>query len=87
MEATHWGRWARQLPFSSAVPVLVAPPVVGGIVVGTLRALTRFDDPTASQEAQKGTSSQQAGAAPVMVCGAVNLSGNNLVQVQICNLS
>ncbi len=56
VEATHWGRWARQLPFSSAVPVLVAPPVVGGIVVGSLRALTNFDDPTASKgKGQQGS--------------------------------
>lgn len=44
VEATHWGRWARQLPLSSAVPVLVAPPLIGGAVVGGLRALTSFDD-------------------------------------------
>lgn len=61
MEATHWGRWARQLPFSSAVPVLVAPPVVGGILVGSLRALTNFDDPTAS----KGKGQQGKAADPV----------------------
>ncbi|KAK9909773.1 hypothetical protein WJX75_007259 [Coccomyxa subellipsoidea] len=65
VEATHWGRWARQLPFSSAVPVLVAPPVVGGIVVGSLRALTSFDDPTAS----KGKGQQGKAADPLSLYG------------------
>lgn len=43
MEATHWGRWARQLPLPAEFGVLVAPPLVGGVVVGSLRALTQFD--------------------------------------------
>ena len=45
VEATHWGRWARQLPLPAEFTVLVAPPLVGGIVVGSLRALTQFDKP------------------------------------------
>ena len=51
LEATHWGRWARQLPLSSAVPLLVTPPVVGGLLVGALRAASSFDDPTAAGSA------------------------------------
>ncbi|BDA42741.1 probable H(+)/Cl(-) exchange transporter ClcA [Coccomyxa sp. Obi] len=61
VEATHWGRWARQLPLASAVPVLVAPPVVGGLVVGALRAVTNFDEPLAlkggEQQGKPATSS------------------------------
>ena len=45
VEATHWGRWARQLPLPAEFTVLVAPPLVGGVVVGSLRALTQFDKP------------------------------------------
>ncbi len=53
MEATHWGRWARQLPLASAIPVLVAPPVVGGLVVGALRAATNFDEPLPSKRSKQ----------------------------------
>ena len=45
VEATHWGRWARHLPLPAEFAVLVAPPLVGGLVVGSLRALTQFDKP------------------------------------------
>ena len=51
VEATHWGRWARQLPLPAEFGVLVAPPLVGGVVVGTLRAVTQFDKPTSSSSA------------------------------------
>lgn len=50
MEATHWGRWARQLPLATAIPLLVAPPLVGGTLVGALRALTSFDEATAGAD-------------------------------------
>lgn len=53
LEATHWGRWARQLPLSSAVPLLVTPPVVGGLLVGALRAASAFDDPAAADGAPR----------------------------------
>ncbi|CAL8467610.1 g7148 [Coccomyxa elongata] len=53
VEATHWGRWARQLPLTSAIPVLVAPPVVGGLVVGALRAVTNFDEPLPSERSEQ----------------------------------
>ena len=49
VEATHWGRWARQLPLPAEFGVVVAPPLVGGIVVGSLRALTQFDKPAPSK--------------------------------------
>ena len=51
VEATHWGRWARQLPLPAEFGVLVAPPLVGGVVVGTLRAVTQFDKPITSSSA------------------------------------
>ena len=38
LEATHWGAWARALPLSSSLPLLVLPPVLGGLAVGGLRA-------------------------------------------------
>ena len=59
VEATHWGRWARQLPLGSSVPLLLGPPLVGGLLVGVLRALTAFDDPLAA-----GSGSAAAAAGP-----------------------
>ena len=38
LEATHWGAWARALPLSASAPLLVLPPVLGGVAVGALRA-------------------------------------------------
>jgi len=69
VEATHWGRWARQLPLPAEFGVVVAPPLVGGIVVGSLRALTQFDKPTPSK-------SQPSASNPlkVTVCSELCLS-------------
>ena len=59
LEATHWGRWARQLPLRSAVPLLVTPPVIGGLLVGALRAASGFDSPPATADT---TSASRAGS-------------------------
>ena len=60
LEATHWGRWARQLPLRSAVPLLVTPPVVGGVLVGALRAVSSFDDPAAADSSSGAASTEAA---------------------------
>jgi H+/Cl- antiporter ClcA len=47
LEATHWGRWARSLPWTEALPILVLPPAAAGAAVGALRAAAggSLDDP------------------------------------------
>jgi hypothetical protein len=46
LEATFWGRWARQLDMATAWPIIVFPPTIGGLLVGTLRRLSGgLDDP------------------------------------------
>eukprot|EP00884_Botryococcus_braunii_P014568 jgi/Botrbrau1/23111/Bobra.0243s0045.1 len=46
LEATYWGRWARQLDMTTAWPLIVFPPTIGGLLVGTLRRVTGgLEDP------------------------------------------
>jgi hypothetical protein len=46
LEATYWGRWARQLDMTTAWPLIVFPPTIGGLLVGTLRRVSGgLEDP------------------------------------------
>ncbi len=40
LEATHWGRWARQQPVRTAWHLIVLPPALGGCVVGAFKLAT-----------------------------------------------
>ena len=79
VEATHWGRWARQLPLPAEFTVLVAPPLVGGIVVGSLRALTQFDKPGVAAFSSRPVASNPLKVHP---CADINLHiANNVSDI------
>ena len=40
LSVDNWCNWARSLPLSTSWHTLVVPPVVGGLIVGTLRSLS-----------------------------------------------